>query len=82
MGLVERLRILESKVKPVTPVFEHHHDIDQCLLRLGLVPATVRELASGEGRSLAEATAEMLGVECGEFRRELKRISVIGALTA
>ena len=73
MGLDSRLRILESKVKPKRTPLAPRVDIDQCMTSLGLIPEAVRELACSKGSNLAEAMAEMLGIEFREFKREMIR---------
>ena len=70
MGLVARLKQLESKWKPAN-MLERRPDLDQYITHLGLVPAAVRELARSKGSSLVAATSEMLGIEPREFKREL-----------
>ena len=72
MGLENRLRQLESKIQPVNSIPEYHIDLDQCISHMGLVPATVRELATSKGSSLIEAICEMLGIEVREFKQELR----------
>ena len=72
MGLEDRLKRLESKVRPANAALEHHIDLDQCITRLGLVPAAVRESARSKGSSLVEAMCEMLGIDVREFKRELQ----------
>jgi hypothetical protein len=73
VGLEARLKQLELKIRPTNTALEQHIDLDQCVARLGLVPATVRELARSKGSSLAEATSEMLGIDVREFKRQLQR---------
>lgn len=73
MGLEARLKQLESKIRPTNTAPEQHIDLNQCVVRLGLVPAAVRELARSKGSSLAEATSEMLGIEVREFKRQLQK---------
>ena len=72
MGLENRLRQLESKIQPVNSIPEHQFDIDRWIEKLGLVPATVHELANNKGSSLIEAICEMLGIEVREFKQELR----------
>lgn len=69
MGLENRLRQLESKVKPAYVAQEHHFDFDRWVTSLGLVPAAVRELAASKGSSLIEALCEMLNIDYREFKR-------------
>jgi len=75
MGLENRLRQLESKIQPVNSIPEHQFDLDQSIEHLGLVPVTVRELATSKGSSLVEAMCEMLGIEVREFKRDLQEAS-------
>ena len=72
MGLEARLRRLESKVIPANTQLEDEFDWDQFVSRLGLQPATVREVARSKGSSLVEATCEMLGIEPREFKSWLQ----------
>ena len=72
MGLENRLRQLESKVRPAYTIPEYHFDLDRCIEHLGLAPVAVHELASGKGSSLIEAICEMLGIEVREFKQELR----------
>lgn len=71
MGIEARLKQLESKIKPTNTAQEQHIDLNQCVLGLGLAPANVRELSCSKGGSLVEAMCELLGIELGEFKRQL-----------
>lgn len=76
MNLEGRLKQLESKVKPAnTAPPEHHIDLDQCIIQLGLDPAEVRESAQSKGSSLVEVMCEMIGIEPREFKRQLQEAS-------
>lgn len=70
MSLIDRIKQLESKVTSTAP--EHHIDLDQCIARLGLDPAAVREAAQSKHSSLVEVICEKLGVEPSEFKRQLQ----------
>jgi len=72
MGLAARLKQIELKLRPVTTAPERPFDIDQCIVHLGLDPATVRESACRTGSSLAGAVCVMLDIEPSEFARQLK----------
>ncbi|MGD0354877.1 MAG: hypothetical protein ABSB31_05475 [Dehalococcoidia bacterium] len=72
MTLANRLKQLESKIRPVEAKEEHPFSFDEFIPRLGLEPAAVRELAQSKGRSLIEAMCEMLGIEVREFMRQLR----------
>ena len=72
MGLEGRLKQLESKIKQTNSIPEHQFDLDKSIEHLGLVPVTVRELATSKGSSLVEAMCEMLGIEVREFKHELR----------
>ena len=75
MGLEDRLKRLESKVKAQNAVLEPHIDIDQCIAHLGLDPAIVRDTAHSNHSNLAEAMCEMLGIELKEFKRHLREVA-------
>jgi len=72
MTLANRLKQLESKIRPVWAEEDRHFGFDGYVSRLGLEPAAVRELAQSKGRSLIEAMCEMLGIEVREFMRQLR----------
>jgi hypothetical protein len=72
MNLGNRLKYLESRIRPAEAEEQHHFDFDGFVSRLGLEPAAVRELAQSEGSSLIEAMCEILGIKIREFRRQLR----------
>jgi hypothetical protein len=72
MKLAARLECLEAKVNPGDTLPEHLIDLDQRVVSLGLVPATVRETAISQGISLAEAAWAILGMEQRVFKHQLK----------
>ncbi len=72
MTLANRLKQLESKIRPVEAEEEPHFGFDAYVPRLGLELAAVRELAQSKGSSLVEAMCEVLGIEFREFRRQLR----------
>lgn len=79
MGLEGRLRRLESRVKPAHISPERCFDLDECLTKMGLVPAAVRELARSTGSSLVEAACQTLGIKVRDFKKALEeRIERIG----
>jgi hypothetical protein len=67
-----RLSQFESKVRPSNTTPQHHVDLDQCVLRLGLVPSAVRVVDLWQGRQSGRSNHEILGIELREFKRELE----------
>ena len=78
MGLKDRLRRLELKLISNDGVPDQPIELDSCIASLGLLPATVRETARSRGCSLALVTSEILGLEFGEFKRQLQAVVLSG----
>ena len=72
MGLENRLTRLELKMKLLVPVVEVPFNVDDCIVKMGLDPAGIRESARQAGSSLAEAISLALGIEPMRFVRLLK----------
>ena len=72
MSLENRLNRLELKMKSSLSVMAVPYNTDDCITKMGLEPAAVREVARRAGISLAGIVSEMLGVEPREFVRLLK----------
>jgi len=77
MNLETRLKRLETRIKPLTAIPDHHFDFDEFVSRAGLDPAAIRRLATSNGCSLVAAFCAVLGVEVREFKAHLMELAGI-----
>ena len=71
MGLENRLKQLESKIRLANFMAEQLPDTDQCIRHPGLDPVAVRDAARNSHSSIVEPISVMLGIEPREFARLL-----------